>query len=299
MPPRPSRYGRIGLHTWWVQVVLSLLLASLVVTQVLPRVRASWKTHTHERPMPFTDRPHGLLSLDETLYLLRPAELGLTAWRPGQFATYEQVSLEEGPTHGGIERKRDVRVEVLRPMHPEDRVASVFEEPDEDLHWVRIDGMRWFRQSALEIYRLVCPHDLRITDAQRCYVHQENYIPLRNVSILGPGVSLGLRPLGQELVGIDTGALLCERLELRLVSSDPEVEDESVGELWFNRTVAPFGVVQLKVSTGVLRLRDFGEGPASQCAEPMVHLVEGRTTFEQFCHSCHGETCHDRIYPPQ
>lgn len=285
--------GSIGLHTPWVQVLLALFLASVIVLWIGPRLRA----RAEGQSLPFLERPRGYLPIEEVLYQMRPAELGLTTWRSGQFAEYDLRSLEEDGTEGGVQLERRLRVDVLRAAAPEDRQATVFGLPHEDMHWLRLEGLRNFRGLGLSIFRLVSPHDLEISEAQPCFVYQQDYIPMRNGSILALGEELRLRAGGEELIDVGAGALRCERFEVSVAA--PGRADEPLGELWFNRTVAPFGVVQARLASATLRLVDFGQGTMQEVPEPMGHLVEGRSTFAQFCDSCHGDTCHEKIDPPR
>lgn len=294
MSPARAARDAVGLHTLWVQILVSAALAAFVVLWVAPRVRART---LDARPLAFGERPRGYVPVEEVLYRLRPAELGAVAWRPGQFAEYDLRALEEGTGHAGVERRRRMRVDVLRRVESADRHVERFGMPGEAVHWLRLAGIRSFREKPHSVYRMVGPRDLRVSDAQPCLESLDGYFPLRNGSLLSAEERLELVPLGEELLDVGDAALLCERFELALRS--PGREEERVGELWFNRKVAPLGVVQLRVAAGALRLVAFGAGPPPELEEPLTHLVEGRSALADFCDSCHGETCRDKIYPPR
>ncbi|QDU66956.1 hypothetical protein [Engelhardtia mirabilis] len=286
----------------WVQLGLALLLATTFTLTLGPRLLAA---HEPAPPPPVldrmvtTERPRGLFDLEDLIYMVRPAELGIGSWEPGQFADYRLLERGDEKQPGEERYLRDVRAEVLREADPADAYTAQFGMAFRPMHWLRIAGLHAFRGRLEETYRLANPRDLRITEATPAVSYQDGYIPF--VSTEGPQeITSGyeLREGQQVELQVGDGSLPCRTFEVFLLDAGSESGDELVGKLWFSADVAPLGIVRLQTQREAVELIACGKGGEAAFAADMAPLIEGASTFTGFCHACHGETFHERIYPP-
>lgn len=288
-------------HTW-AQVSLALLLSAVLVTAARP-----WIVDALEPPPPEPEeamhvtsvRPRGLLPVDEALYMLKPAELGVPPWAPGQFADYELATRSERPAEGEDSVRREVRVEVVREASSDDAYPARFGMPFPDLYWLRVRNLRMFRDIPQDTYRLANPADLAVTEATPALTYTDKYIPfLFHRGFLDEEVVRYERPIGRETIAVPAGTFDCDVREFYLESTDPEVEDERVATVWLSPDAGPLGLVKVEVAYESLTLVDAGASGDAEYHPTMAPLIEGVSTFTGFCHACHGESHHDVVFPP-
>lgn len=297
----PATKKRLDLDSIWVQLGISVLLATGVVAFVAPRWIFASEADLEPTPELHvtTVRPRGMLAIEDLLCLIRPGELGIAPWMAGQFADYELRTTAERLLEGETEIVREMRIDLVREASPSDAYPAEVGMAFPDMYWLRFQGIKAFRRRPSDIYRLVNPLDLRITDRTPAVSYQEDYIPmLETRGLISADTPCELRDVGEEVLELAGGEIPCRKIEIYLTSTVPEVEDELVGTLWYSPEVPPMGVVRLQALSWSLTLQDFGmETPVAYSAG-MAPLIEGVSTYRGFCHACHGETYHERIYPP-
>jgi hypothetical protein len=310
-----------GLDSPWVQAGLAAVLSVGVVASVMwwrrPPVEATGglagiDVDREDGALLFsTERPRGLLDLESLLYLLRPGELAQEPWFAGQFAEYElalgaagpDAVRPESPTEPrlAVGATRPLRIEVLREARADDAHLLRYGQPYPDLYWLRLRSIHSFREHRTDVYRLANPLDLRITQSLPAVSFQAGYIPLVAAhGALPPEAELELREVAGETLALAGDAFDSRRFELYLhfAGESADVAEEWVGTLWHHPRAGPLGIVRLHSTTDALELRSAGVADFEPLEPEIAPLVEGQSTLGDFCHACHGETYHERIYPP-
>ena len=227
------------------------------------------------------------------LNLIPPAQLGIAQWQIGDYATYRY---RRRSTPGAVLERYfgpDVMKERWSSRDVNFHIIAELTKSEQRHHWMRITGLSFYRNIPKDIYRLVSHSDLRITPDTPRYDFVRNYIPKRfNVyqQVATPMATL-VKP---EEVSLETpaGKFECIHYRVKVGANLTPVE------IWTNPNILPLGIVRVSTPNEVLELASYGRDTEFNIPELIHPVIEGISTLERGCSSCHGSPCHIFISPP-
>ncbi|MYB92494.1 DUF3108 domain-containing protein [Candidatus Poribacteria bacterium] len=217
------------------------------------------------------------------LNLIAPPQLGVRHWEIGDYARYRH------------RRKRSVHYDKL------DReigyhIIGALEISGDQGYWLKQTGFYYFRTIPRDIYRWVKLHDLRTTRGGMDYEYLQNYIPFRVEFCEQSDVPFAkLLKLGEERIETEAGTFECIHYRAELTELNREVL-----EIWVSPAISPLGIVRAQSENDILELISFGQNKEITIPKLIQPVIEGISTLDYGCNSCHGyETCHESIFPPR
>jgi len=279
--------GRRWLESLWVQLLIAAVLAAAIVCVARPHL---WSSFEESEPQ---------LALEEVLCSLVPAELGVDAWEPGEFAEYEWRDASKA-AHLIGENPRRVRVEVVRRLEANDARAVKYGMPHDGMHWLRFRALQTFRAHPVDVFRLVAPGSLRMSDATPAFTLHDRYFPLLASTRPHRDPSTWrLVEVGSEVVTTPLGGIPCRRFELRSADGASGEGEDALAEVWTSSGAPPLAVVRARTANESMLLVARGRAQSEPLPDAIAPLVDGRSTLSEFCSSCHGTTCREILDPPR
>lgn len=279
---------RQSLQGWRRSFLISVCLALVILVGIFFLGRASYEdVEVGECP---TD------DLAYTLNLISPAQLGVAQWQIGEYAVY-RYRRKLGTPALVLERyfspdatkarlaSRDVRFDIIGELSKSGRKR----------YWMRVTGLVFFRAIPADIYRLVFTDNLRITSETPRYDFARGYVPLRFSLCHQTSTPLAtLVKLDEVSLETPAGSFDCIRYRAEFGSVAPPIE------IWANPYILPLGIVRASTPYEVLELAAYGRDMDFNIPELIHPVIEGISTLEQGCTSCHGyDNCHKLISPPR
>ena len=231
-----------------------------------------------------------------SLNLISPAQLGVVQWQIGDYATYQYSPSLATPQavlgyyFGADDTKasrasREVKFHIIDELHTSGKKR----------YWMKITGLDFYRTVPKEIYRLASHTDLRITPETPRFDFATNYVPTPDDYCNQASMDLAkLTKLDEVTIETPAGRLGCIHYSVDFGADVPQIE------IWVNPKILPTGIVRISTPTEVVELTSYGKNTDIRIPELMQPVIEGITTLEQGCTSCHGyDNCHEFISPPR
>ena len=217
-----------------------------------------------------------------SLNLIPPEQLGIGQWQIGDFARY-RYRRKQAPASNQLLFDREATFHIIAKLD------------DSGRYWLKKKGFSYFRTVPKETYRYVTVHDLRITEENRRYDFHENYIPGKFSSCDQKNIPLAkLVKLGKEKIKTEAGTFECVHYRAEFGGALPHVE------IWASATIPPLGIVRVRSETEMLDLLSFGQNTEIAVPKLIQPVIEGFSTLDFGCNSCHGnDDCHESIFPPR
>ena len=217
------------------------------------------------------------------LNLISPPQLGVRRWQIGDYALYRHRR-KQSENYDKLER--EVGFHVIGEL----------ERSGDQGYWLKQTGFHSFRTIPRDIYRWVKSHDLRTTQEGMNYEYLQNYIPSRVELCEQSDIPFAeLLKLTTEKVETEAGMFEC--IHYRAVLPEPNRE---ALEIWVSSAIPPLGIVRAQSGNDILELISFGQNTEVTVPKLLQPVIEGISTLDYGCNSCHGyETCHESIFPPR
>ena len=175
-------------------------------------------------------------------------------------------------------------------------IIAELEKSGSQGYWMKKTGFNPERGVPKDIYRYVTVQDLRITPQLSRYDFVRNYFPvLENHCEQGSIPQAKLVKLGQDTIETEAGAIECIHYRAHLGAA----HNYKPIEIWTSAAVPPLGIVRVQSPIETLELIAYGKD--SETTVPVVFqpVIEGISTLEYGCSSCHGGGCHEMVFPPK
>lgn len=279
---------RQSLQGWEKSLLISACLAAVILAGIFVLMQTSYKGVGNGENL--------TADMGYTLNLIAPAQLGVAQWQIGDYAVYH------------YRLKRVTSASVLKQSFASEATKARLASRDVKFHiigelstsgqrryWMRKTGFAFFRAIPKDIYRLVSLDDLRITPETPRFHFVRNYVPSRfNAYQQTSTPRATLVKLAE--VALETPAGRFECIQYRV-----EVGGKSTPiDIWANPNILPLGLVRVSTPNEVLELAAYGRDMDFNIPELIHPVIEGISTLEQGCTSCHGyDNCHKLISPPR
>ena len=219
-----------------------------------------------------------------SLNLIPPVQLGIEQWQLGDYARYRYRRKQEPGSD-----------QLLFDREATFHIVGKLDDSGSHGYWLKKTGFSYFRTFPKDIYRYVTVHDLRITPENRRYDFLQNYIPGKFSFCDQTTIPLAkLVKLGKEKIETEVGTFECIRYRAELGRSYPPLE------IWASAAIPPLGIVRVRSDTEMLDLLSFGKNTEITVPQLIQPVIEGISTLDYGCNSCHGtESCHEAIFPPR
>lgn len=222
-------------------------------------------------------------ALTYSLNFIAPVRLGVKTWEIGDYAHYR---------HRYRSSRTDDRFDREVSFH----IMAALEKSGYHGYWMRKTGFEPDRNIPTDIYRYVTVQDLRITPRNPKYLFTRNYFPILHESCeQGTSPLAILTKLGEVEIETEAGRFECIHYKAKL----GPVHNHKVLEIWALPTVAPLGIVRARTETETLDLIAYGHNPNTGVPSLFQPVIDGISTLESGCNSCHGESCHEMFFPPK
>ncbi|MEH0007931.1 MAG: hypothetical protein V6Z82_04335 [Flavobacteriales bacterium] len=160
-------------------------------------------------------------------------------------------------------------------------------------YWMRKSGFEFFREIPNAIYRLVMPNDLRITPESPRFNFVRNYVPEHSLDCHQMSTPLATL-VKQDEVTLELSAGRFDCIHYRV-----EFGQNSIPiEIWASPQISPLGIVRVSTPSEVLELTSYGQDRDINIPKLIQPVIDGISTLERGCSSCHGSPCHEFIDPP-
>ena len=220
------------------------------------------------------------------LNLISPRRLGVNEWQVGDYAHY-QYRRKQSPDSDQLLFDQEVGFHIVGEL----------EKPDSHGYWLKKTGFTFSQVQTipLDFYQLVTVDDLRITPENPAYEDPLNYFPSRFTECEQTNVSLAkLVKLGDEKIKTRAGTFDCIHYRAELEWHDNFLE------IWVSAAIPPLGIVRAHSPTEVLELISFGQDTEVTASRLIQPVLEGISTLNHGCNSCHGhDNCHEMFFPPK
>ena len=218
------------------------------------------------------------------LNLIPPVQLGIGQWKIGDYARYR------------YRRKQALGSnQLLFDREATFHIVGKLDNSGSPRYWLKKKGFSYWRTFPKESYRYVTVHDLRITPENRRYDILENYIPGKFSSCNQTTIPFAkLVKLGKEKIKTEAGTFECIHYRAEFGHALPHVE------IWASDAIPPLGIVRVRSETEMLDLLSFGQNTEIAVPKLIQPVIEGISTLDYGCNSCHGnDDCHESIFPPR
>lgn len=231
-----------------------------------------------------------------TLNLISPAQLGVMEWQVGAYAVYQYRRVQTSVI-SALEGyfMPDVLKAGLASREVKFHIIGELSSSKQRRYWMRVNRLNFYRAIPIDIYRLVSPADLRITPETPRFDFPKNYVPSRFGLCQQTSIPIAtLIKLGKSVLETPAGQFECVQYRVEFGT------DSSPIEIWVNPKVSPLGIVRLRTPNEVLELTAHGQDTTFDIPELIQPVIDGVSTLEQGCTSCHGyDNCHEFISPPR
>lgn len=252
-------------------VLISTCLAAVIIFSIFSLIRQKSE---------ISECDYGNLRF--VLNLIAPIQLGVDSWQIGDYARYRHLRKSSRTVDGF---NREVGFHII----------AALEKSGSRGYWMRKTGFSYFRTIPKDIYRYVTIHDLRITPKTPIYEFQRNYVPFHLDVCQQTTIPLAkLVKRGREEIETEAGTFECIHYYAELAQNRKPLE------IWTSAAISPLGIVRVRSETDILELISFG--PKTEITVPKLiqPVIEGISTLEDGCTSCHKSgNCHESIFPPK
>lgn len=279
-------FGRRHLKSWGLSLLIALCLLVVFFIGIAP------KESPHLKKAQSLSNPNAFRYILDpgtpVLNLIVPEQLGVTQWQIGAYAQYQYHRYQsQSPPFplSTADAEKTVAFHIIGEL----KAAAAHQ------YWIKITGVLFYRQVPGDIYHLVRPNDMRITSENRRYRFFQNYVPSKETfpEWNRPPVAK-LVELGRVEIETEAGRFECTHYRVELGPDFP------THEIWANSKVLPLGIVRMQSQNEVLELMSFGQNKAITVPKLFQPVLQGISTLDYGCTSCHGsESCHESIFPPK
>jgi len=279
-------FGRRHLKSWGISLLISFCLLFVFLIGIAP------KDLPHIKKARSLSNPNAFKQILDpstpVLNLIAPEQLGVSHWQIGDYAQYQYHRYQsQSPSFPLSTAEADKTVAF--------HIIGELKVPTSRQHWMKTTGMHFFRQVPGDIYQLVRPDDMRMTSENRRYRFLQNYVPSKETfHDLSTLPVAKLVELGKEEIETEAGRFECMYYRVELGANS------STYKIWANAKVSPLGIVRMQSQNEVLELISFGKKIDFTIPELFQPVIQGISTLNYGCTSCHGsENCHEAIFPPK
>lgn len=218
------------------------------------------------------------------LNLIPPRQLGVKEWQIGDYARY-RYRRKQAPDSDLLVLDQEVGFHIVGEL----------EKPGSHGYWLKKSGFPQPEAIPTDIYRYVTVNDLRITSQNPSYEDPLNYFPSLFMECDQTSVPLAkLVKLGKKKIQTAAGVFECIHY-----LATPSWNNKTI-EIWASAAILPLGIVRAESETESMELNAFGndrEIPVPRLIQP---VIEGVSTLQEGCNSCHGyNNCHEMFFPPK
>ncbi len=286
-----NRFTQLLRHhfsIWGINVLISLILASVVLFIIVPK-----QNHQEGRYIRVPD----VRELKHILNFVAPVQLGVDHWGVGDYAQYQyhRHRSHSSESTGTIEETESPSGFSDDFKNVSFHIIDELTTPESHKYWMKIMGMLSFRNIEGDIYQLESPNDRRITSENRRYEFIHNYIPSKIEHYdFGDIPLVKLVKLGQATIETKAGRFECTHYKVELGSNLLTVE------IWGTPKIRPLGIVRAQSQDEVLELISLGKKTDITIPKLMQPVIQGISMLDQGCTSCHeAGNCHKSIFPPK
>ncbi len=229
-----------------------------------------------------------------TLNLIPSTQLGIAEWQIGDYATYRYSPMLKTPLSAITRYFAPPAIKVrLSPRNVKFHIIGELNKSGERRYWMRKSGFEFFREIPNAIYRLVMPNDLRITPESPRFNFVRNYVPEHSLDCHQMSTPLATL-VKQDEVTLELSAGRFDCIHYRV-----EFGQNSIPiEIWASPQISPLGIVRVSTPSEVLELTSYGQDRDINIPKLIQPVIDGISTLERGCSSCHGSPCHEFIDPP-
>ena len=258
------------------ELVGTLLISAFIAAFILIFILVLREQHVELEPC----KSDNFIS---NLNLIAPPQLGVRRWQIGDYAHYRH------------QRQRSENYDKL-DREVGFHIIGALEISGDQGYWLKQTGFFSFRTIPRDIYRWVKLHDLRTARGGMDYEYLQNYIPFRVEFCEQSDVPFAkLLKLGEEKIETEAGTFECIHYRAELTEPSREAL-----EIWVSPAISPLGIVRAQSENDILELISFGQNTEITIPKLIQPVIEGISTLDYGCNSCHGyETCHESIFPPR
>ena len=272
---------RQGFEGWKLSLMISICLASVILVGIFVFYQVV--------------KTEGSIDGDmlHTLNLISSTQLGVAEWQIGDYATYQY---QRQPRVYAKAMKQDIPGFLkarLVPRKVKFHIIGELNTSEQKRYWMRAVGFSFYRDIPVDIYRLVSHADLRITPETPQFNFVRNYVPTLFDTYQQTSTPMAtLVKLNEVSLETPVGILECIHYRVEVAGKPVLIE------IWVNPKISPRGIVRVSTPKEVLELTAYGKDPDVDIPKLIQPVIEGISTLNRGCSSCHGTPCHIFISPP-
>ena len=275
---------RQSLQGWEVSIIISICLTGVIVAGIFVFRKVSDQESGAGKSLPG--------DMLQTLNLISSTQLGVQQWQVGDYASYQYRRPPEVVASQLKKNIPDFLKMRLVPREAKFHIIGELSISEKKRYWMQVTGLSFYRDIPRDIYRLVSHADLRVTPETPRFNFVRNYIPKRFEAYQQTTPMATLVKFGEVVLETPAGRFECIHYGI-------EVGGESTGiEIWVNPKISPRGIVRVSTPKEILELTAYGQDLDISIPELIQPVIEGISTLERGCNSCHGSPCHEFISPP-
>lgn len=218
------------------------------------------------------------------LNMIAPIQLGIDNWQIGDYARY-RYERKLPPPEDKVIIDRSVGVHIIGEL----------EKDGSHGYWLKKINFAYFRDVPIDFYRYVTVHDLRISPKSPIYEFTRNYVPLNlGFCVQTTSPLAQLVKLGREKIETEAGTFEC----IHYWVTFGQKRNRRSLEIWASAAISPLGIVRVQSQTEMMELTSFGKDTDITIPKLLQPVIDGVSTLNKGCTSCHGSPCHELIWPP-